>query len=279
MTKKDYSTSNILLLDSIVHTHGGKNTVERFWEKVDTSPGQGPWGDCLVWVGAKNGDNYGAIGVSCYGVRFNLYAHQFSYMIAHGSIDRNLTIDHLCRNHPCVNDSHLEQVTHRINLLRGIAPAAFRAKQTHCKNGHIFDEVNTYIKSNGTRCCMVCRADHAKEYRKTEKWKIWKSNQAPEALPTSCPSGHLYTEETTLFISNGHRRCLLCFTPKKEHGPSRAHKDKTECKYGHPYNEENTYYAKNGSRHCRICNKEKLIAYRKTDTWQEWYTNRKKLGA
>jgi len=31
-----------------------------------------------------------------------------------------------------------------------------RAQQTHCVNGHEFNEKNTYIKANGTRMCRPC---------------------------------------------------------------------------------------------------------------------------
>lgn len=34
------------------------------------------------------------------------------------------------------------------------------SRKTHCKNGHLFDEANTYIRTDGARTCRAChRAD------------------------------------------------------------------------------------------------------------------------
>ena len=32
-----------------------------------------------------------------------------------------------------------------------------RVLKTHCKNGHLFDSGNTYVRSGGKRCCRECR--------------------------------------------------------------------------------------------------------------------------
>lgn len=42
------------------------------------------------------------------------------YELLVGPIPEGLTIDHLCRNTMCVNPDHLEPVTHRENLMRGV---------------------------------------------------------------------------------------------------------------------------------------------------------------
>lgn len=123
--------------------------VDRFWSKVDKS------GECWVWTAAKFGNGYGLFkpdyrGKSC-------LAHRVAYEIVVGPIPEGLTIDHLCRNHGCVNPSHLEAVTKRENTLRGVGPAAQHAQQTHCKHGHPFDDENTWIDSTGARHCRVCK--------------------------------------------------------------------------------------------------------------------------
>src|SRR5262245_48255562 len=128
-----------------------------------------------------------------------------------GGLDRDLTIDHLCRNPACVNPGHLEQVTQRINNLRGTGPTAMHAQQTHCKNSHVFDEANTYIKPNGTRRCRACMAAHSRHYRKTDKWQAWSSKYPKPALQKYCSKGHLYTNENIILIGNGRRRCRICY--------------------------------------------------------------------
>ncbi|MFJ4777405.1 HNH endonuclease signature motif containing protein [Streptomyces sp. NPDC088762] len=78
------------------------------------------------------------------------YTHRIMYEQAKGPIPEGLQIDHLCRNRACANPEHLEAVTQKENILRGTGPSAQQARQTHCLNGHPFDEVNTYVyKASG----------------------------------------------------------------------------------------------------------------------------------
>jgi hypothetical protein len=37
-------------------------------------------------------------------------------------------LDHLCRRPACVNPDHLDPVAHRVNVIRGAAPAISRAR-------------------------------------------------------------------------------------------------------------------------------------------------------
>lgn len=88
-------------------------SLERFWSKVEKTDG------CWLWKGATAGPGYG---------RFRLdgvlrYAHRFSYEISVGPIPKGLEMDHLCRTKNCVNPSHLQAVTHQINILRGFRRA------------------------------------------------------------------------------------------------------------------------------------------------------------
>lgn len=71
---------------------------------------------CWVWSGSPSTRGYGKITVA--GTIF--YAHRFMYELHVGPIPDGLYIDHLCRNKMCVNPDHLEPVTHRENLMRGV---------------------------------------------------------------------------------------------------------------------------------------------------------------
>jgi hypothetical protein len=68
-----------------------------------------------------------------------------------------LTLDHLCRNKACVNPAHLEPVTNRENVLRGVGLSAENARKTHCKRGHPLSGDNVVVSKGGRkRRCVAC---------------------------------------------------------------------------------------------------------------------------
>jgi hypothetical protein len=114
-----------------------------FWERVDRS------GDCWPWLGPLTADGYGKAVKDRKPVR----AHRLAYELLKGPIPAGLTIDHLCRNRRCVNPDHMEPVTNRVNVLRGIGPTAVRARQTVCIRGHALDGID----HRGYRFCKECK--------------------------------------------------------------------------------------------------------------------------
>lgn len=121
---------------------------ERFWSKVEKSAG------CWRWLASVDSKGYGQFMLNGSPKR----AHRVSYELVHGAIPLGLQLDHLCRNIECVNPTHLEPVTHRINQLRGIGPVAINAAKTHCVRGHELTGDNLYIrKDTGARVCRSCQ--------------------------------------------------------------------------------------------------------------------------
>jgi hypothetical protein len=117
------------------------------------------WKDeaCWEWTGIASKIGYGQFIIKENGVWRRVGVHRYSYERFIGPIPPGLHLDHLCRNSRCVNPTHLEAVTCRENCLRGIAPSAKKARQTHCIWGHELNEKNTYHKSShGRRACRVC---------------------------------------------------------------------------------------------------------------------------
>ncbi|HEX6537510.1 MAG TPA: HNH endonuclease signature motif containing protein [Gemmatimonadaceae bacterium] len=133
---------------------------ERFWSNVEKGDG------CWVWRGLRMTNGYGRYGGRSIG------AHRIAYEQLRGPIPAGLELDHLCRNRLCVNPDHLEAVTRRENVLRGISPMAEQAKRTHCPQGHPYDEENTY-HWRGHRRCRKCNlsATNARYARRRERMR------------------------------------------------------------------------------------------------------------
>lgn len=126
-----------------------KSTEDRFWAKVEAIPS-----GCWEWRAARDPLGYG---VFRGGRSVLVKAYRFSYELLCGPVPGGLQIDHLCRNPSCVNPSHMEVVTARVNVLRGVGPAAMNAAKTHCHRGHEFTPDNVYLY-HGHRHCRACRA-------------------------------------------------------------------------------------------------------------------------
>ena len=115
--------------------------AQRLWAKVDTD------GPCWEWRGWKDRDGYGR--------HSSTLMHRWVYETLVGEIPAGLQIDHLCRNHGCVNPDHLDVVTLQENKRRGYGFDALNARKTHCVRGHAFTPENTLI-SSGRRRCREC---------------------------------------------------------------------------------------------------------------------------
>ena len=139
---------------------------ERFWAKVvdtGTPPTYRPdLGSCWIWMGATN-KGYGHIRNG----NKTLAAHRVGYELEYGPVPSGLELDHLCRVHGCVRPSHLEPVTRRENVLRGVSWFAIQARKTECKHGHPFTPENTRTHGSNGRKCRTCSKVIALAARKT----------------------------------------------------------------------------------------------------------------
>ena len=117
-----------------------------FWDRAERAPS-----GCWLWP-TRSVVGYGTITVAGRAVG----AHRRAYELARGPIPAGMTLDHLCRVRACVNPDHLEIVTLRENVLRGIGPSAVNAAKETCKLGHPFDEANTRYRKDGRRECRTC---------------------------------------------------------------------------------------------------------------------------
>src|SRR3974390_3113329 len=102
----------------------GPPLIDRLLDKVEIRD-TGHETPCWLFQGAKSVGGYGRIQLTC--SRTLALAHRVAYELFVGPIPDGLEIDHLCRNPACVNPTHLEPVTEKVN-----AESGERATPTHC---------------------------------------------------------------------------------------------------------------------------------------------------
>lgn len=135
-----------------------RGTIEdRLWSRFAPDQETGCWN----WTAAISAGSYGSI---YYQGRMQK-AHRISWTLTRGEIPGGLELDHLCRNRRCINPDHLEPVTRRENLARGIQSNQNMGKM-FCIRGHEFTAENTRIKpGNGHRVCKTCMRMHVRNWR------------------------------------------------------------------------------------------------------------------
>jgi hypothetical protein len=133
--------------------------------------------DCWLWGEYVKPDGYAVFRIPR---AEKVPAHRFAYESFRGPIPEGLTLDHLCRVRHCVNPWHLEPVTQRENILRGMGPPALNSRKTHCKRGHsLGSDGSVYINPKGERICRVCQNETTRRYRERKKLRQSQGDQAP----------------------------------------------------------------------------------------------------
>lgn len=177
----------------------------RFRSKFTPDPLTGCW----VWTACLGGGGYGKYWGGATIGRV-MVAHRFAYESLVGPVPDGLQLDHLCRNRACVNPAHLEPVTVRENLLRGVGPSAQAALATHCPDGHPYSGENLYLSPRGDRGCKTCRTDQARASVKRRRERAGKGPAVNNADKTHCPNGHEYTPDNTYRDKINRRSCNAC---------------------------------------------------------------------
>lgn len=136
---------------------------DRFWSKVNFTDA------CWLWT-AQTSAGYGGfrLGAGDDGKRRRVLTHRWAYEFCVGPIPEGLTIDHLCRVRRCVNPEHLEAVTMRENILRGVGPSAQNARKEGCPAGHPYDEDNTRWERE-KRHCRACHRSWQRGYKQRKR--------------------------------------------------------------------------------------------------------------
>lgn len=136
-----------------------KSPLESLWPKIEMT------GSCWIWTGTVNRSGHG---MSCKKPKFGINSalvHRIFYETMVEHIPQGMEIDHLCRNPPCCNPSHMQVVTSKENFLRGNNPCAINSRKTHCPKGHELIPENLTQRKNGRRECKECLRLRSQKYR------------------------------------------------------------------------------------------------------------------
>lgn len=138
--------------------------IPTFLSRIDF---RGPRG-CWLWTGGKCRD-YGKFHAHKGRFTNNQSTHVLMWQMRHGLVPEGMVLDHLCRTPSCCNPAHLEPVSTKENVLRGVGPAAENAVKTHCPNGHEYDYFYDNGKGYTARSCLTCRREAGKRWREKNK--------------------------------------------------------------------------------------------------------------
>ena len=109
---------------------------------------------CREWQGPRINSGYGK--------RYNRTTHRHElvhravYEMAEGPIPEGMLVLHRCDNRACFRFDHLFLGTAADNMQDASSKGRlWHQNDTHCKNGHPWDESNTYWY-RGRRSCRAC---------------------------------------------------------------------------------------------------------------------------
>lgn|SRR6185312_10714507 len=116
---------------------------------------------CWIWLLSQTANGYAS---GNFKGKRRSSVHRWIYEETKGPIPEGMHIDHLCRVRCCINPAHLEAVTPKENVHRGIGVCSVNAHKTHCINGHPFSGDNLKIRKTG-RYCFACHLERQRKNR------------------------------------------------------------------------------------------------------------------
>jgi hypothetical protein len=84
-----------------------------------------------------------------------LSAHVYLGLDLNDKLQKALHRDEVCRHKNCWNPEHLYVGTSKQNSQDAIRNKSW--ERSHCRNGHIYNNENTYITKKGWKQCRICK--------------------------------------------------------------------------------------------------------------------------
>lgn len=135
--------------------------ANRFWTRVNVFGDACTDDACWEWLRGKTQSGYGQFKLNGRTVK----AHRLAYQLLTGiELRSDLELDHLCRNRACVNPDHLEEVSARVNGLRGVGIAALNARKQCCPRCG-----SEFTSFSGGRRCRTCGKQQSSAYHIANK--------------------------------------------------------------------------------------------------------------
>lgn len=114
---------------------------------------------CWIWGGYTGNGGYGQVLVDSSRRKGNVHRVAYEHII--GPVPKGLLLDHLCRVPACLNPDHLEPVTCRENIRRGIKGVL----TTHCPQNHEYTPENTSWQRHARGISRRCKTCHREKER------------------------------------------------------------------------------------------------------------------
>jgi hypothetical protein len=168
--------------------------IERFWSKVDRSPGHGPQGDCWIWTSLT----YKRSGYGKYLKRKIAYgAHRIAYLVQNGSDPGETLVCHRCDIKLCVRKEHLFLGSAADNSLdmrtKGRSATGDRnGMRTHPEKRSP-GERNGFAKLTDNEVREICRiygAGDISQYELARRFHVWQMTISRIVRRVSRTSAH-----------------------------------------------------------------------------------------